>query len=341
MTNQWIARRRDRPPPPPARRLSRRLGVGGAIAALAAVIVLVAVVILGGRGGSEGSQTAWAHLGTQDVHSLAFVGDDPQHLLFGHHDGLSESRDGGRTWQALPTSEDAMAMRPAADGSIVIAGHDVFTASRDGGRTWTPISADLPSLDIHGFTRDPADPARMWAYLAIGGLWESTDLGAHWTRIREDNVLFPFALRQGSATRLLGVDASGLVASDDGGRTWTSLGAPPAYPMTGLAAASDGRIVYAGSPDGLFRSSDAGRTWAPTAYNGSVFAIATSGDGSTIAVVSRETDFFRSSDGGRSWPGPDAGASAAIGLLIVPLPGLLREAIDTSSKPPIIGGSKR
>lgn len=289
MTKQWT---------------SRRLGVGGAIAGLAAGIVLVAL-LLGGRGGSEGVQTAWARLGTEDVHSLAFVGDDTRHLLFGHHGGLSESRDGGRTWQALPTSEDAMGMRPAADGSIVIAGHDVFTASRDGGRTWTPISADLPSLDIHGFARDPADPARMWAYLATGGLWQSTDLGAHWTRVREDNVLFPLAVREGSMTRLLGVDASGLVASDDGGRTWSPLGTPPAWPMTGLAAASDGRILYAGSPDGLFRSGDAGRTWAATAYTGSVFALTTSGDGSTVAVVSRETDFFRSSDGGRSWPGPD------------------------------------
>jgi hypothetical protein len=52
-----------------------------------------------------------------------------------------------------------MAMQPASDGSIVIAGREVFTASADGGQTWQPISADLPSLDIHGFTRDPADPA--------------------------------------------------------------------------------------------------------------------------------------------------------------------------------------
>ncbi|HYN69126.1 MAG TPA: hypothetical protein VEX41_02825, partial [Candidatus Eisenbacteria bacterium] len=111
-----------------------------------------------------------------------------------------------------------MAMRPAVDGSIVIAGHEVFTASRDGGQTWQPIAADLPSLDIHGFTRDPVDPDRMWAYLATGGLWESTDAGAHWTRVRDDNVLFPLAVHSDGGTRLLGVDANGLVASTDGGR---------------------------------------------------------------------------------------------------------------------------
>jgi len=252
----------------------------------------------------SGEATAWTRLGTQDVHSLSFVDDDLDHLLFGHHGGLSETRDGGRTWQPLPTSADAMAMQPAADGSIVIAGHEVFTASEDGGQTWQPIATDLPSLDIHGFARDPADPARMWAYLATGGLWESTDAGAHWTRVREDNVLFPLAVDHAGTTRLLGVDVSGLVASDDGGRTWAPLGAPPTYPMTALAGTSDGAVLYAGSPDGLYRSDDGGRTWVETSFGGSPFAIATSSEGSTVAVVAQTTEFFRSPDRGATWPGP-------------------------------------
>src|SRR3972149_3139678 len=128
-------------------------GLGLAIAAVALGLAL--------RTGSSVGQVAWVALRTQDVHSLAFVGGDPEHVLFGHHGGLLESRDGGRTWSALPVRDDAMAMTPADDGSIVIAGHEVFTASRDGGATWAAIRADLPSLDIHGFTRDPADPGRV------------------------------------------------------------------------------------------------------------------------------------------------------------------------------------
>lgn len=267
---------------------------------MAGAIAIAALLISSG----SKNQTAWARLGTDDVHSLAFVADDLDHLLFGHHGGLSETLDGGRTWQQLPTNADAMAMGPAADGSIVIAGHEVFIASRDGGRTWQPIAADLPSLDIHGFTRDPVDPARMWAHLATGGLWESTDAGAHWTQVRSESVLFPIAVRAEGETRLLGVDANGLVASADGGRTWETRGVPPTYPMTALTATTDGSILYAGSPDGLFRSDDAGRTWTQTGFIGAPFAIATSTDGQTVAVVARTTDFFRSADGGASWPGP-------------------------------------
>jgi photosystem II stability/assembly factor-like uncharacterized protein len=275
------------------------------IASAIALIGVAAGVVVLMRPAGPADQTAWTRFGTADVHSLAFVGDDPDHVLFGHHGGITESRDGGRTWSALPDRNDAMSLSAASDGSIIVAGHDVFTGSRDGGATWAPIQTDLPSLDIHGFTRDPADPRRMWAYLATGGLWESTDVGAHWTRVREDNVVFPVAVADGTGTRLLGVDASGLVTSTDGGRSWATLGLPPTYPMTSLAATASGRLIYAGSPDGLFRSSDGGKSWAATGYRGSAFALATTADGQVVAVVSRETDFFRSPDGGNSWPGPD------------------------------------
>jgi photosystem II stability/assembly factor-like uncharacterized protein len=250
------------------------------------------------------SQVSWARLNTQDVHSLAFVGGDPQRLLFGHHFGVLETRDGGRNWQKLDLREDAMSMALADDGSIVIAGHEVFTASRDGGTTWAPIETDLPNIDIHGFTRDPVDPARMWAYLATGGLWESTDFGAHFAQVRTDNVIYPLAVIDGDNTRLVGVDTGGLTTSVDGGRTWSPLETPPTYPMTALAATPDGRDLYAGSSDALYRSEDGGRTWNPTAYKGSAFAIAVTPDGRSVGVVSRSTEFFRSSDAGASWPGP-------------------------------------
>ena len=293
-----MAKRRKAPPP------KRRptAVIAGAAAVVVVAIGLVAFLLL--RPSASGAQLAWARFGSADVHSVAFVGDDPHHLLFGHHGGLEETKDGGRTWSKLPVRDDAMSMSPASDASIVVAGHDVFVASRDGGQTWAPIKGDLPSLDIHGFTRDPLDPSRMWAYLATGGLWESTDFGAHFERVRDDNVLFPTAVRAGATTRLFGVDANGLSASDDGGRTWTALAFPPTFPMTSFAASVDGRVLYAGASNGLFRSPDGGRSWIKTGYAGSAFAIAVSPDGKTVAVVSRQTEFFRSTDGGATWPGP-------------------------------------
>lgn len=293
-----MAKRRQ--PPAPKGRLSKV--ILGAVAFAVAALGLAALVVL--RSSSPALPVPWATFGSEDVHSLAFVGADPQHLLFGHHGGLEETNDGGRTWSDLPVRDDAMSMSPASDASIVIAGHEVFAASRDGGQTWTSIESDLPSLDIHGFTRDPADAGRMWAALATGGLWQSTDGGVHFSRVRQDYVLYPTAVGTGAGTRIFVIDPTGLTASDDGGLTWQTAGSPPAYPMTGFAASAEGRILFAGAHDGLFRSADGGQTWAETAYRGSAFAVATSPDGRIVTLVSRETEFFRSEDSGSTWQGP-------------------------------------
>lgn len=272
------------------------------VAAVFAAVVLVAVIVSLIRPGSA-SVVAWSRLGTDDVHSLAFVGDDPNRLLFGHHGGILSSSDGGRTWQQLATRSDAMNLGAAADGSIVIAGHDVFAQSSDDGRTWQEIAAALPSLDIHGFARDPGDPARMWAYLATGGLWESLDAGRTWEQVHQDNILFPVAVAGPSGTRLFGLTAESLASSDDGGRTWRNVASPELYPMTSLAATSDGTVLVAGGPDGLARSDDDGATWAMLPLEEQAFAVAVTTGGRTIGVVTRSTEFFRSDDGGQSWPG--------------------------------------
>jgi len=246
----------------------------------------------------------WSRLGTQDVHSLAFVGDVPDRLLFGHHGGISASSDGGRTWQPLGTRSDAMSLGAASDGSIVIAGHEVFAASRDDGRTWGNIPAALPSLDIHGFARDPGDPARMWAYPATGGLWESRDGGQAWARVQQENVLFPVAVSATGATRLFGVTADGLAASDDGGRTWRSVATPEIYPIAGLAATTDGSVLVAAGRGGLARSVDGGATWSVLPFDGKPAAIAVTAQGQSIGIVTQSTEFFRSDDGGQTWPAP-------------------------------------
>jgi photosystem II stability/assembly factor-like uncharacterized protein len=266
-------------------------------------IAVVALLFIIGRPGAS-SATPWSRLGTEDVHSLAFVGEDTSRLLFGHHGGISASSDGGRSWQTLGTRSDAMSLGAATDGSIVIAGHEVFAASRDDGRTWDDIATNLPSLDIHGFARDPGDPARMWAYLATGGLWESRDGGGSWEQVQQDNVLLPVAAATPAGTRLFGVTVDGLAASDDGGRTWRGMATPDIYPIASLAAAADGSVLVAGGAGALARSDDGGATWSKIPFEGQPAAIAVTAGGQTIALVTRSTEFFRSDDGGKTWPGP-------------------------------------
>ncbi len=290
---------RRAPGPGPAHK--RRLPPWGWLPAVIAVVLAVAAVFLV-QAPSSGPE-AWSRLGTQDVHSLAFAGD-PSRLLFGHHGGISESRDGGRTWNPTAARDDAMSLAAASDGSIIIAGHEVFSASDDGGASWRPVATDLPSLDIHGFARDPADPARMWAALATGGLHESRDGGRTFSQVFAENVLFPVATSRDGATRLFAIAGSGLVMSEDGGRTFAPRTSPQLFPIATLAATPDGTTLVAGGPGGVYRSDDAGQSWRDLGFAPGAAALALSADGQVVAVVTRDTEFFRSDDGGATWPGP-------------------------------------
>jgi photosystem II stability/assembly factor-like uncharacterized protein len=274
--------------------------VAGALVALGVIVLAMQLLPT-----TPAPPVAWAHLGTEDVHSLAFEPGSTDRLLFGHHQGILESRDGGRTWSPLAIQADAMGMRPAADGSIVIAGHDVLVASADGGRTWSSIRSDLPNIDIHAFARDPSHPARMWAYLAEGGVYETTDGGATWAKVYDGHIPFMTAVQDAGGVALLGIEPfSGFARSADGGRTWQALSQPEAYPTYGLAATPDGKVAILGATDALLRSEDGGRTWSKITLPDTPFAIALSPDGQTIAVITKSTDLYRSDDGGRTWPGP-------------------------------------
>jgi photosystem II stability/assembly factor-like uncharacterized protein len=282
------------------RRLSGRTFVVIAGAVIALVIVAVHVL----QPFARGTPVPWARLGTEDVHSLAFAPGSIDRLYFGHHGGILESSDGGRSWAPLPVAADAMGMRPAADGSIVIAGHEVFVASPDGGRTWSPIEADLPNLDIHAFARDQLDPRRMWAYLAEGGVYESTDGGTHWASVYDGHIPFMTTTTDGSSTTLVGIEPfSGFARSADGGRTWAPVSQPEAFPTYSIAATSDGRVIALGVSDGILRSGDGGVTWTAIELPSPAMAIALSDDGRTIVVATQTTDVYRSDDGGRTWPG--------------------------------------
>ncbi len=290
--------------PPPRRGRSRWIIL---IAGLVVLLVgAVGAFLLLRGGGPGGDPVSWSRLGTGDVHSLAFDPADADHLYFGHHGGLLESRDGGRSWQPTPLSgADAMNVRTSAEGLMQIAGHDVYLESRDGGQTWEPVPNDLPGLDLHAFVTDPGDPARAWAFAAGHGLFETTDTGRHWEQRQPDSYGALTIFESDGAPVLVGLTQIGIARSDDGGRTWQPLGTPFGQ-VASLAASPTGSVLYAGTTEGLQRSTDGGVTWTTTGLLNLALTIAIpSGAENTVVVVDDETLFYRSSDGGATWPGPE------------------------------------
>lgn len=271
-----------------------------------AVVGVVALFALRPGLGDGGGPYPWATLNTADVHALAFVPGDASHLYFGHHNGLLESRDGGRSWQpASLFGEDAMNVQIAGGSNIQIAGHEVYVESVDGGASWKPVPNDLPGLDLHAFAIDPADADHAWTFAVGFGLFETRDSGRHWVLRHPGNWGYLVAYRAAEVTALVAVGPEGLVRSLDGGSTWEPLAYPGAPLAGGIAAATDGSVLYAGTAAGLRRSTDQGQSWQATAFDRAAGAVAVAPDDSMdVAVVDESTRFYRSPDGGASWPAP-------------------------------------
>jgi hypothetical protein len=229
-----------RQPPPPPRRPWRAIVIGGA-ALVAVGVIAVALALNTGGGQALGAATAWSTLGTRDVHSLAFDPTDSKHLYFGHHGGLLETTDGGRSWRETALrGADAMNVAPPSGGFFQIAGHDVYMETADGGQSWQDVPNNLPGLDLHVFVADPADPSHAWAFSVGFGLFETSDKGRTWELRQPGGWAALTAFVEGGGTVLVGVGSTGLGRSEDGGRTWTALGQPRGQ-LASLAASADGR----------------------------------------------------------------------------------------------------
>ncbi len=170
---------------------------------------------------------------------------------------------GGRSWQGIsgPGNEyvQALAISPD-DPDLVYAGNLGSNArglyrSTDGGQTWQRLTETLRDPDVSAVALDPTSPASIYIGKAGEGVFRSTDGGAGWQ---------PASTGLPRIT-LKGTTAAGKVMSWTGTVGITALAVDPARPAT---------LYTATSGSGIFRSTDAGRTWRPFNAGLDVFDVA-------------------------------------------------------------------
>lgn len=251
----------------------------GTLALVAALVLLVSTI----RGGSA-QPAVIGRVPLAVPRALVFDPSSPGRLLAGGSNGIVASTDMGKTWAAvaangLPTG--VVSFFPALDGSGLMAlnSDGGLLQSGDGGRTWSAVGVPTLPAGALAVAAVPGSPPLLVVATA-NGMQESSDSGKTWasangfvngllpTRTDRDAVYAPTADQstgpQGRTFHglLFVATARGLYVSGDGGQTWLarSLGADLA------ALAVDPRnpsLLLAMDVQGeLFRSQDAGATWA-------------------------------------------------------------------------------
>jgi photosystem II stability/assembly factor-like uncharacterized protein len=274
-------------------------------AGLAAVVVVF--VLVGRDGGQPPSAPAGAFVGG-DLHSLVVDPSKPERLFAGGHHAVSVSSDGGRSWQRVPSLDDADAMGWAFTGDAIwVSGHPGLSRSTDGGRSFARANRGLPDTDVHAFG---AGPGVLYGSSPSAGVFASTDGGRSW-EVRSNQAGHGFFGRmvvdQADADHVVAADAqAGVVESTDGGRTWRRLPGSPAALWLSSAGPGTGALVASGS-GGAARSDDGGRTWRRLEIpDGAVLVEAGPAPGLLYAAAHRGDSavLWVSRDGGTTWARP-------------------------------------
>ena len=169
---------------------------------------------------------------------------------------------------------------------------------------------------VNTFIIDPNDPETYYVGAPAGGIWRSTDSGSNWTPLSDE---LPQIGVSGIAIDKNNSDIIYIATGDDDARDTYSVGVlksadkGASWSKTGLdfsetnAVANeiyihpdDSDIIWVSTNKGLFKSLDAGVSWAKQLSNNIVDFKLKPGDPDTVYAVSR-SKFYKSTNGGNTF----------------------------------------
>jgi photosystem II stability/assembly factor-like uncharacterized protein len=248
--------------------------------------------------------------------------------------GLYKSTDDGLTWaragslfqqnpKPLATAPPATVYCSSFDCGQAVCSGFVFV-SPDGGGTWSDFYGQPVSFATYQMVVDPATSTTLFlgenhvvpVGPNLGAVYRSTDAGATWTRVDSglglDNAVISTMIGTSVSGTLYvatipGVPNAthGLFKTVNGGATWIELTNAPSAVAALAADPTNPSIIYAGTASGVFKSLDAGASFASnstglTSSSVTSFAINPL-QPADLFVGTTSGGVFESVDGGATW----------------------------------------
>src|SRR5215472_4775448 len=186
---------------------------------------------------------------------------------------LFRSKDAGKTWEIVADlhGKSLRALSIAtANPQILLAGAlDGIYRSHDGGQNWERISPENHAeiKNIESIAVDPTNDDVIYAW-TWHLPWKTEDGGKSWHNIKkgviEDSDVFSIVMDQAQPSNLFISACSGIYRSESAGELFRKIqGIPYSARRTRMLEMdpADHNVVYAGTTEGLWKTTDSGATW--------------------------------------------------------------------------------
>ena len=245
---------------------------------------------------------------------------NPSSIVVGSNGGVFRSTNGGTTWTASSTGLVStfvltLAGDPSNPQSVwasVSSASGGVHHSTDGGRTWTAKPLGVPFSSVTAFAFRGSTVYAGWTDI----LWASTDDGP-WTQPYPDTLsgnIQSIVVSPADGELVVAVNPTGVKRSATTAAWNSAIGGLTSLQITTLAQRpNDPQTIYAGSKGGagVFRSSDAGRTWNPASSNlanTDIWALAFRADGNGLFAGTMDGVFVLDASGAGGGCSSDANA---------------------------------
>ncbi|HZR29745.1 MAG TPA: choice-of-anchor D domain-containing protein [Terriglobales bacterium] len=190
---------------------------------------------------------------------------------------------------------------------------------------WGPVKGldHLGSIAgaVSGIVVDPRNSEVVYTSSMGGGVWKTTDSGAHWrptfdrNRTLEIGAVALDADDPDTVYAIAGATPAdiygywnwdwGLFGSTDGGATWVDLGRPPVsyYPKIAVQPGHPLSVLISSLVGNVYRSTDGGLTWQRALACDSVYSLLYARPSAYVVCKTYPNDLelWRSDDGGERW----------------------------------------
>jgi len=238
-------------------------------------------------------------LGSVRVGAVMPDPSEPSIVLMGTGDGLFRSIRAAAPLESGIASilVDAIAIDPSSRGTMYAGTGSGVYKSVDGGTTWTQWSKGLDELLVTAIVVDPRSSMTLYAGTNGGGVFKSVDGARSWK------------LASGPNFRARG-------SYGNPSRSANSLGSPIVLALA-IDPARTG-VLYAGTTEGLFKTSDGGGTWSDVSHGlKSTFILAlalaqgAAAEAPSIIYAGTAIGVVKTADEGASWSPVSAGMTNA------------------------------